>query len=99
MLKKLEKEGYLKYIPRKGVKLTSIGRKIAQKIIRNHRLTEVMMDKVLNIEIDHKSVCGIEHHMDKKFSEALCILLKHPRKCPHGEPIPKGDCCTSSEGD
>lgn len=93
MLKKLEKENYVVYILRKGVKLTDKGRKIARRIIRNHRLIEVMMKKVLHIAIDHESVCGIEHHMDKNFTDALCTLLNHPRKCPHGDPIPKGECC------
>jgi len=94
MLRKLEKEGYILYKPRKGVKLTEKGRKIAGRIVRNHRLIEVMMKKVLHTPIDHESVCGIEHHMDKDFANALCTLLNHPDRCPHGDLIPSGECCT-----
>jgi DtxR family Mn-dependent transcriptional regulator len=93
MLQKLEKEKYVVYMPRKGVRLTGKGRRVARKIIRNHRLVEVMMKKVLHTAIDHESVCGIEHHMDKNFTDALCTLLNHPKKCPHGDPIPNGECC------
>ncbi|MFQ6134544.1 MAG: iron dependent repressor, metal binding and dimerization domain protein, partial [Nitrososphaerales archaeon] len=39
----------------------------------------------------------IEHHMTEEFADALCTLMKHPRKCPHGNPIPKGRCCTSQK--
>jgi DtxR family Mn-dependent transcriptional regulator len=43
MLKKLEKEGLVIYKTRQGIQLTSKGRKIAKRIIRAHRLTEVLM--------------------------------------------------------
>jgi len=93
MLQKIEKEKYVVYKPRRGVRLTDEGRKIAGRIVRNHRLIEVMMKKVLHTRIDHESVCGIEHHMDRNFANALCTLLDHPKRCPHGYPIPRGECC------
>jgi DtxR family Mn-dependent transcriptional regulator len=31
--------------------------------------------------------------MKKKFTDALCTLLNHPRKCPHNNHIPYGQCC------
>jgi DtxR family Mn-dependent transcriptional regulator len=93
MLKKLEKEGYVIYRVRQGIELTEKGRKIAKRIIRAHRLTEVLMKEALKTDIQEKSVCGMEHHMDEEFMDALCTQLNHPRKCPHGHPIPKGKCC------
>jgi DtxR family Mn-dependent transcriptional regulator len=27
----------------------------------------------------------------------ICILLGHPRTCPHGRRIPPGECCRKSE--
>ena len=92
MLKKLEKEGLVIYKARQGIELTAKGRKIAKRIIRAHRLTEVLMKETLKTDI-RKSVCGMEHHMDEEFMDALCTLLNHPTKCPHGNPIPKGKCC------
>lgn len=93
MLKKLGKSGYVKYKSYEGVQLTKKGRKIASLIIRNHRLAEVLMKKGLGEKVDEDVVCGMEHHMTVKFANALCRLLGHPRKCPHGNPIPKGSCC------
>jgi DtxR family Mn-dependent transcriptional regulator len=93
MLKKLEKEGLVNYKVRMGIELTNKGREIARRIIRAHRLTEVLMKETLKTDIQEQVVCGMEHHMDEQFMDALCTLLKHPTKCPHGHPIPKGKCC------
>ena len=93
MLKKLEKEGFVVYRARQGIQLADKGRKIAQRIIRGHRLIEVLMKEELKTEVCEETVCGIEHHMDEKFMNAICTLLRHPRACPHGNLIPKGKCC------
>jgi DtxR family transcriptional regulator, Mn-dependent transcriptional regulator len=75
------------------MELTPDGEKIGERMIRNTRLLEVMMKESLKIEIDEEMVCGIEHHMKEIFTDALCTLLRHPIKCPHGFDIPKGNCC------
>jgi DtxR family Mn-dependent transcriptional regulator len=93
MLRKLEKEGLVIYKARRGIELTDKGRKIAKRIIRAHRLIEVLMKEALKTDIREETVCGMEHHMDEVFMDALCTLLNHPRKCPHGDNIPKGKCC------
>jgi DtxR family Mn-dependent transcriptional regulator len=94
MLHKLNDAGLVAYKGGKNVvELTNEGEKIGKQMIRNTRLLEVMMNDALKLEIDEEMVCGIEHHMKKKFTDALCTLLKHPRKCPHGYAIPYGQCC------
>jgi DtxR family Mn-dependent transcriptional regulator len=97
MLKNLQERGYLTYEPRKGVKLRGKGREIAGQIIRNHRLTEILMKETLYINIDEDVACGLEHHMNEEFADAICTLLKHPRECPHGNKVPHGKCCSSSQ--
>ncbi|HEX2170312.1 MAG TPA: metal-dependent transcriptional regulator [Nitrososphaera sp.] len=92
MLRKLHNSNLVNY-GQTQVTLTEGGRKIGKQMIRNTRLLEVMMKDALRIEIDEEMVCGIEHHMKTIFTDALCTLLKHPRKCPHGHDIPKGKCC------
>jgi DtxR family Mn-dependent transcriptional regulator len=94
MLHKLNGAGFVGYKGGKNVvELTNEGEKIGKQMLRNTRLLEVMMNDALKLEIDEEMVCGIEHHMKKKFTDALCTLLKHPRKCPHGYDIPYGQCC------
>ncbi len=96
MLKKLEKKGLVKYLTREGVGLTQKGRSTASKIIRNHRLVETLMKKTLGKDVDETVVCGLEHHMTEEFADAVCTMLNHPRKCPHGNLIPKGACCKTN---
>ena len=94
MLHKLNDANLVKYVKGSAVmKLTTEGEKIGERMIRNTRLLEVMMKEALKIEVDEEMVCGIEHHMKEKFTDALCTLLKHPRSCPHGYDIPFGNCC------
>jgi DtxR family Mn-dependent transcriptional regulator len=94
MLRKLNDSNLVEYRGGKNVVgLTPEGQRIGKQMIRNTRLLEVMMKDALKIEIDEEMICGIEHHMKKKFTDALCTLLNHPRKCPHDHNIPNGQCC------
>ena len=49
-------------------------------MIRNTRLLEVMMKDALKIDIDEEMICGIEHHMNKKFTDALYAFVKASKK-------------------
>lgn len=94
MLHKLNNANLVEYVKGNAVmELTAEGEQIGERMIRNTRLLEVMMKEALKIEIDEEMVCGIEHHLKEKFTDALCTLLKHPRSCPHGYDIPLGNCC------
>ena len=92
MLKKLNEKNLVNY-NKAGVILTQEGERVGASMMRNSRLLEVLMDSALKVEIDEEMVCGIEHHMNKQFTDALCTMLKHPRKCPHDHDIPMGECC------
>jgi DtxR family Mn-dependent transcriptional regulator len=95
MLKKLHAKNLVTY-NKAGVKLSDEGQKIGSSMMRNSRLLEVLMHSALKVDIDEEMVCGIEHHMNKQFTDALCTMLKHPRKCPHDHDIPVGECCKNS---
>jgi len=96
MLKKLNGRELVEY-NKAGVFLTETGEKIGSSMMRNSRLLEVLMDSALKVEIDEEMVCGIEHHMNMQFTDALCTMLNHPRKCPHEHDIPMGECCSKTE--
>ena len=96
MLKKLNEKELVEY-NKAGVILTETGEKIGSSMMRNSRLLEVLMDSALKVEIDEEMVCGIEHHMNMQFTDALCTMLNHPRKCPHDHDIPMGGCCSKTE--
>ena len=95
MLKKLNLKNLVNY-NKAGVRLTEDGERVGSSMMRNSRLLEVLMDSALKVAIDEEMVCGIEHHMNKQFTDALCVMLKHPRKCPHEHEIPMGECCKSA---
>ena len=95
MLKKLNTKNLVNY-NKDGVSLSEEGEKTGVVMMRNSRLLEVLMKDSLKIEIDEEMVCGIEHHMNKQFTDALCTMLKHPLKCPHGHEIPPGECCKNN---
>ncbi len=92
MLKKLNGKNLVTY-NKAGIFFTEEGERVGSSMMRNSRLLEVLMESALKVEIDEEMVCGIEHHMNEQFTDALCTMLKHPRKCPHDHEIPMGVCC------
>jgi DtxR family Mn-dependent transcriptional regulator len=86
----LKKKGLVIHQPYKGAKLTRKGRKIAIQVIRKHRLSERLLTDILHIEWDkvHEIACKLEHSITEEIIKPLEKALKHPKTCPHGNPIP-----------
>ncbi len=79
------------------------GREEGRTTIRRHRLAERLMMDVLNIrgeDGDYKA-CQFEHLLNEGVDTKVCTMLNHPVTCPHGKPIPPGECCDKAraEGD
>jgi DtxR family Mn-dependent transcriptional regulator len=94
ILAKLQKIGFLK-IDGDHVDFTQKGEKYAQDIIRRRRLTEVLLYNVLKLEMNtvETNACKIEHIVNQEVADSICAFLGHPVQCPHGKPIPRGNCC------
>ena len=90
MVKNLEKEGWLIYKSRKGVKLTASGRKLGMNILRRHRLLETFLVETLGLDWSeiHDEAEELEHAISEKVLERLDEFLGKPRHDPHGHPIP-----------
>ncbi len=90
MLKKLEKLGYIDYVPYKGAVLTQEGMKIAQKITRKHRILEKFLKDILKIKDEniHEQACEMEHTLSDEAERALCAMLNNPDVCPDNNVIP-----------
>ncbi|MEN6520204.1 MAG: metal-dependent transcriptional regulator [Armatimonadota bacterium] len=71
------------------------GHERAREIIRRHRLTEVLLTELFDMEESHaeSDACRFEHILSPEVTESVCTLLGHPPTCPHGKPIPRGECC------
>lgn len=77
---------------------TGRGRERGESIIRRHRLAERLLADVLNIRgvsID-SNACRFEHFLSPEVTDHICIMLGHPKLCPHGKPIPPGPCCKAA---
>ena len=90
----LERDGYINMVDKKIV-LTDTGGRYAQEIVRRHRLAERLLADVLGMKPGdvEKGACEFEHILSPELTEGICILLGHPKVCPHGTKIPQGDCC------
>ncbi|MBC8316962.1 MAG: metal-dependent transcriptional regulator [Desulfobulbaceae bacterium] len=74
---------------------TRTGKKKAERIVRRHRLAEVLVSTILRLKDSRMEevACKVEHSLLPEVEEAICTLLGHPEKCPDGKPIPPGPCC------
>lgn len=98
LMQELEAAGLID-IDEKDVFLTKKGREEARKIVRRHRLAEALVRYTLNLSLDEveEMGCKMEHYLIPEVEESICILLGHPSHCPHGLPIPPGECCRESK--
>lgn len=90
MVKNLEREGWISYKARKGVKLSGAGRKLGMNILRRHRLLETFLVETLGLDWSeiHDEAEELEHAISEKVLERLDEFLGKPRHDPHGHPIP-----------
>ncbi len=91
--KELLDQGYVTSGP--GGRLTSKGTEEGKQCVRRHRLAERLFADVLQVKpgLVHEAGCRLEHMLHKGIEDNICILLGHPKTCPHGKPIPPGVCC------
>ena len=94
----LRKEGLVESKNDKVI-LTLDGEKKAREIVRRYRLAEALLAQILELEDNEimDSACKLEHILSPKVTESICTFLGHLPVCPHGKPIPRGDCCLRAE--
>jgi DtxR family Mn-dependent transcriptional regulator len=94
VVKSAVQAGYLEQTSGR-VDLTSTGHREARSIVRCGRLAERLLVDVLRVRDDlvEPSACRLEHNLSEEVADSICTLLGHPKTCPHGHPIPPGECC------
>ncbi len=77
------------------LRLTGKGEQRARDVVRRHRLAErLFMDSFgIGDREAESQACKFEHILSSEVTEKICTFLGHPRSCPHGNPIPPGNCC------
>ena len=75
--------------------LTEQGMELARRAIRRHRLAERLLCDLMgeSQENAEEDACVLEHSLLEGLAEKVCTFLGHPSVCPHGHPIPEGECC------
>lgn len=77
------------------IQLSPRGYDLARGLIRRHRLAERLFTDVFDLSKDiiHEDACKMEHILSEELTDSVCTFLGHPPTCPHGRPIPRGECC------
>ncbi|MCU0514871.1 MAG: metal-dependent transcriptional regulator [Anaerolineae bacterium] len=90
MVQRLREEGYLEHEPYRGIKLTPVGEHEALMNIRRHRVVERFLVDVMGFgwhEV-HDAADDLGAVISDALVERMSAMAGHPRRCPHGEPIP-----------
>ncbi|PYT70887.1 MAG: hypothetical protein DMG39_14255 [Acidobacteria bacterium] len=75
--------------------LTPEGSQRARDVVRRHRLAERLFKDTFSVDETeaHTQACRFEHIISPELDQRICTFLGHPKTCPHGNPIPPGECC------
>ena len=89
MIKRMEVEG-LVALDGHRIDLTPAGRKLAERVVRKHRLAERFLTDMLGLSwaVAHKEAGKWEHVISDEVEAAIVRVLGDPTTCPHGNPIP-----------
>ena len=90
MIRALAEANLVAYEARAGVRLTRAGEQLALHVLRRHRLLELFLVKVLELDWSevHEEAEHLEHAVSEKVLERIDAYLGHPSVDPHGDPIP-----------
>ena len=90
MLHRLRDKKLIEYSRSDGARLTKVGKDLATKVVRKHRLWETFLVQKMDftwVEV-HEVAEQLEHLQSEKLMDQLDKLLGYPQFDPHGDPIP-----------
>ena len=89
MVKRLEHDGLLRFDGHR-IHLTDDGKRLAERVVRRHRLAERFLTDLLGLSWAdaHQEAGKWEHVISDAVEAAMTRVLGDPTTCPHGNPIP-----------
>jgi DtxR family Mn-dependent transcriptional regulator len=87
---RMERDGLLHVAGDRQLSLSDVGRALATRVMRKHRLAECLLVGVIKLpwEEVHIEACRWEHVISESVERRLLELLGYPVRCPHGNLIP-----------
>jgi DtxR family transcriptional regulator, Mn-dependent transcriptional regulator len=91
MLRRLDAAGLLATSGSGGIALTEHGQRHAREVVRRHRLIETFLFRAVGLDWDevHEEAEALQHAVSDKLVDRIDAALGHPRRDPHGDPIPQ----------
>jgi DtxR family Mn-dependent transcriptional regulator len=89
-LRRMTRDGMVRLNARKEVELTAKGRRLAEAIVRRHRIMERWLTDGLGLDwvTADEEAARLEHAVSDVVEKRLYEVLGRPGTCPHGNPIP-----------
>jgi DtxR family Mn-dependent transcriptional regulator len=89
-IRRLAEQGLVDHEKYGAVTLTELGRRAALAMVRRHRLLETFLVSELGYSWDevHDEAEVLEHAVSDRLVARIDAKLGHPRRDPHGDPIP-----------
>ena len=87
MIRRLESEGLVSVDG--SIRLTADGTRLAERVVRRHRLAERFLTDILDLSWAdaHVEAGKWEHVISEPVERAMSRVLGDPTTCPHGNPI------------
>jgi len=89
-LRRMSRDGMVRLNARKEIELTAKGRRMAEAIVRRHRIMERWLTDGLGLDwvTADEEAARLEHAVSDVVEKRLYEVLGRPATCPHGNPIP-----------
>ena len=91
MLRRLGAAGLLAASGSGGITLSEHGQRHARDMVRRHRLIETFLVRAAGMSWDevHDEAEALQHAVSDLLVDRIDAALGHPRRDPHGDPIPQ----------
>jgi DtxR family transcriptional regulator, Mn-dependent transcriptional regulator len=89
-LRRMARDGLVRMNGHKEIELTAPGMRMAESIVRRHRIMERWLTDGLGLDwvTADTEAARLEHAVSGVVEERLYEVLGRPATCPHGNPIP-----------
>lgn len=83
-LQKLSRKKLVDYTPYYGAELTEKGTAEGQKLLRKHRILEVLFVRFLDYDVETacQEASKIDYYCSRELINAICRVYGHPERCP-----------------